>query len=65
MKVESDREKTAEEVHAVAKWSTNERPGKCFRCGRRNHTEGQCPHTSNQCVIIVAIGHIQKTTAKS
>ena len=44
VKVESDRDKTAEEVHAVTKRSTDERPGKCFRCGRKNHTAGQCPH---------------------
>ena len=49
VKVESDRDKTAEEVHAVAKRFTDERPGKCFRCGRRNHTAGQCPHIESVC----------------
>ena len=69
VKVESDRDITAEEVHAVAKRSTDKRPGKCFRCGKRNHTAGQCPHIESVCYNCGKKGHMQRTchpsTAKS
>ena len=61
MKVEPDRDKTVEEVYAVMKRSTDERTGKCFRCGRRNHTAGQCPHIESVCYNCGKKGHIQRT----
>ena len=53
VKVEPTRDKTAEEVHAVARRSTDERTSKCFGCGRRNHSAVSVRNL-NQCVIIVA-----------
>ena len=61
VKVEPDRDKAAGEVHAVAKQSTDERTGKCFLCGRRNHTAGQCPHNESVCYNCGKKGHIQRT----
>ena len=61
VKVEPGRDKTVEEVHAVMKRSTDERTGKCFRCGRRNHTAGQCPHIESVCYNCGKKGHIQRT----
>ena len=60
VKVEPDRDKAAEEVHVLAKWSTDERTGKCFwcTCGRRNHTAGQCPHIESVCYNCGKKGHI-------
>ena len=35
--------------------------GRCFRCGRRNHTAGQCLHIESVCYNCGKKGHIQRT----
>ena len=40
--------------------------GRCFRCGRKNHTKGEkCPHKNSKCHNCGTFGHIAPVCAKS